>query len=453
VTDATFDMIVETLRKFLRRGAITHLSNMVNKMRPADLAQVIHRLGTAQERRTVFELVRDVKVRAAVLSESEPETISQLLLDMPPHDVVVVLRELASDDVADILGNLPEEKAQEILHLMKADQSSEVEGLLQYSEETAGGIMTTDFVSLHEDTTVKDAIAHLQETSAKQMVFYLYVTDDAGGLVGVVSLRQLLVVAPATPLKKIMTTDVISVVTDMDQEEVAKIVAKYNILAIPVVDKDNILVGIITVDDVVDVIREEATEDILKMAGATEADLLQMSSIRAARMRMPWLLTSLVGGMITGVFLWFFRPAIQHVIALASFIPVITAMGGNVGLQTSTLMVRGLAMGRIEAAEIGAVFLKELAVGLMMGTICGTIVGVVAYLWHGPAMLGMVVGLAMFAAITVAAVMGTLMPIVLKKIGVDPAISSGPFVTAANDITGLVIYLGLATLLLQQLMA
>ncbi|MFZ5877710.1 MAG: magnesium transporter [Nitrospirota bacterium] len=452
MTDATFDMIVETFRKFLRRGAITHLSNMANKMRPADLAQVIRHLGAVQERRTVFELLRDVKARAAVVSESEPGVIGELLLDMPPHDVVVVLRELASDDVADILGNLPEEKAQEILHMMKADESSEVKDLLQYPEETAGGIMTTDFVSLYEDTTVKDAIAHLQETSAKQMVFYLYVTDRAGRLVGVVSLRQLLVVSPITPLKKIMTTDVISVATDVDQEEVSKLVAKYNILAIPVVDKDHVLVGIITVDDVVDVIREEATEDILKLAGATDADVLQLSSIRAARIRMPWLLTSLVGGMITGVFLWIFRPAIQHVIALASFIPVITAMGGNVGLQTSTLVVRGLATGRIESAEIRAVFFKELSVGLMLGSLCGLIVGAVAQLWHGPAMLGVVVGVSMFSAITVASLMGTLMPILLRRAGFDPAISSGPFVTAANDITGLVIYLGLATVLLEHLL-
>ena len=452
MTDAKFGLILESFRKFLRRGAITHLSNMANKMRAADLAQVIRHLATVQEKRTVFEVIRDVKLKAAVLRETEPHAVGDLLHDMPPHDVVVVLRELSSDDVADILGNLPEEKAQDILRLMKTEDSEEVEDLLQYPEETAGGIMTTDFVSLQEETTVKDAIAHLQETSAKQMVFYLYVTDAEGRLVGVVSLRQLLVVAPGTPLKKIMTTDVISVVTDMDQEDVAKLVAKYNILAIPVVDRDARLVGIITVDDVVDVIRDEATEDILKMAGATEADLLQMSSIRAARMRMPWLLTSLVGGMITGVFLWLFRPAIQHVIALASFIPVITAMGGNVGLQTSTLIVRGLAMGRIESSQIGAVFLKELTVGLMMGTICGFIVGMVANVWHGPAMLGLVVGLSMFAAITVAAIMGTLMPIVLKRFGVDPAISSGPFVTAANDITGLVIYLGLATILLQQLL-
>jgi magnesium transporter len=335
---------------------------------------------------------------------------------------------------------------------MKADESSEVKDLLQYPEETAGGIMTTDFVSLYEDTTVKDAIAHLQETSAKQMVFYLYVTDRAGRLVGVVSLRQLLVVSPVTPLKRIMTTDVISVATDVDQEEVSKLVAKYNILAIPVVDKDHILVGIITVDDVVDVIREEATEDILKLAGATDADVLQLSSVRAARIRIPWLLTSLVGGMITGVFLWIFRPAIQHVIALASFIPVITAMGGNVGLQTSTLVVRGLATGRIESAEIRAVFFKELTVGLMLGSLCGLIVGLVAQLWHGPAMLGVVVGVSMFSAITVASLMGTLMPILLRRAGFDPAISSGPFVTAANDITGLVIYLGLATVLLEHLL-
>ena len=451
MTDAKFDLILESFRKFLRRGAITHLSNMANKMRAADLAKVIRHLATVQEKRTVFEVIRDVKLKAAVLRETEPHAVGDLLQDMPPHDVVVVLRELSSDDVADILGNLSEEKAQDILRLMKTEDSEEVEDLLQYPEETAGGIMTTDFVSLQEETTVKDAIAHLQETSAKQMVFYLYVTDAEGRLVGVVSLRQLLVVAPGTPLKKIMTTDVISVVTDMDQEEVAKLVARYNILAIPVVDTDGKLVGIITVDDVVDVIREEATEDILKLAGASEADLFQMSSFRAARMRLPWLLTSLVGGLITGVFVWLFQPTILQVIALASFIPVITAMGGNIGLQTSTLVVRGLATGRIESADLRAVFVKEFVVGVLMGTICGTIVGLVAQAWRGPAMLGVVVGVSMFIAITVASVMGTLMPILLRRLGFDPAISSGPFVTAANDITGLVIYLGLATALLQYL--
>jgi len=451
MTDSKFDLIVESFRKFLRRGAITHLSNMVNKMRPADVAQVIRHLPAVQEQRTVFEVIRDVKMKAAVLSEAEAPVITHLLLDMPPHDAVAILRELASDDVADLLGHLPEDKAQDILQLMKVEESEEVEDLLRYPEETAGGIMTTEFVSLHEETTVKDAIAHLQETSAKQMVFYLYVTDGDGRLVGVVSLRQLLTVHPSAPLKKIMTTDVISVVTDVDQEEVAKLAARYNILAIPVVDKENKLVGIITVDDVVDVIREEATEDILKLAGATEADLFQMSSLRAARMRLPWLLTSLVGGLVTGVFLWFFRPAIQHVIALASFIPVITAMGGNIGLQTSTLVVRGLATGRIESADLRAVFFKELAVGVLMGTMCGLIVGVVANLWHGPAMLGVVVGVSMFAAITVAAVMGALVPLLLRRLGVDPAISSGPFVTASNDITGLVIYLSLATALLSHL--
>jgi magnesium transporter len=451
LTDAKFDLILESFRKFLRRGAITNLHNMVHKMRAADIAQVIRHLSTAQEKRTVFEVIRDVKLRAEVLGETEGPVIGELLLDMPPHDAVVILRELAADDVADILGHLPEEKAQDILQLMKAEDSEEVEGLLRYPEETAGGIMTTEFVSLDEETTVKDAIAHLQETSAKQMVFYLYVTDREGRLVGVVSLRQLLTVGPATPLKRIMTGDVISVVADMDQEEVAKLVARYNILAIPVVDKDGKLVGIVTVDDVVDVIREEATEDILKLAGASEADLFQMSSVRAAGMRLPWLLTSLVGGLVTGVFLWLFRPAIQHVIALASFIPVITAMGGNIGLQTSTLMVRGLATGRIESADVRAVFFKELAVGMLMGAICGVITGVVAQVWHGPIMLGVVVGVAMFAAITVAAIMGTLVPILLRQAGVDPAISSGPFVTASNDITGLVIYLSLATALLNYL--
>jgi magnesium transporter len=280
----------------------------------------------------------------------------------------------------------------------------------------------------------------------------LYVVDDHDHLVGSLPWRRLVTADPAAPVRFLRQDEPVRETPDMDQEEVARLVAKYDLVAVPVVSADHRLLGVITVDDVIDVIREEATEDILKLAGASEADLFQMSSFRAARMRLPWLLTSLLGGLITGVFVWLFQPAILQVIALASFIPVITAMGGNIGLQTSTLVVRGLATGRIESADLRAVFVKELVVGVLMGTICGTIVGLVAQAWRGPAMLGVVVGVSMFIAITVASVMGTLMPILLRRLGFDPAISSGPFVTAANDITGLVIYLGLATALLQHLL-
>jgi magnesium transporter len=251
-----------------------------------------------------------------------------------------------------------------------------------------------------------------------------------------------------------MNSEVISVTTDTDQEEVAKLVTRYNLLAIPVVDSDNKLAGIITFDDVIDVVREEATEDILKMAGAgtpEEEFFLHTSSLNAARYRLPWLLTTLFGTMITASIVWFFRFALHEVIALVTFMPVIAAMGGNVGVQSSTIVVRGLATGRIDLANLWKVVLREMRVGILMALACGFTLTLVAYIWHAHLMLGLVLGAAMFFAITVAAIMGTLVPVVLKKLNFDPAISSGPFVTTANDITGLVIYLGLATYLLQYL--
>ena len=447
-----YEIILETVQRLLRRGAIANLSNMVNKMHPADIAKVIRHLVTTQEKRTIFDLIKEVENKGTVISEIDVPSGREILGDMSSPEVVKILKELPADDVADILGEFPPEKAKEILQLMEKEDSLEVEGLLKYSDETAGGIMTTNFFALQEDITAQDAIKRLQEEREAEMVFYIYVVDPKKRLAGVLSLRQLLLVPPKKTLQEIMTTEVFSVHTDEDQEEVARQVARYNLLALPVVDSENQLVGIITVDDVIDVIREEATEDILKMAGTTEEEvLLNTSSIKAARLRLPWLLTNLVGGIITGGFLWFFRLAIQEVIALATFIPVITATGGNIGLQTSTIMVRGLATGRIELTDVWKVFFKELRVGGLMGFICGSIVGIVADLWHGNVMLGVVVGISMFFAITIAAAMGTLAPVVLKRLGVDPAISSGPFVTTANDISGLIIYLSLATVLLHYL--
>ncbi|MFQ5454607.1 MAG: magnesium transporter [Nitrospirota bacterium] len=450
---AKFDLVLDTIKRFLRKGIINKISNMINKMHPADIAKVIRHLSLPQERRTVFELIKDLPVKANVISEIDPSSIEDILNEMSSHEIVMIFKEIPSDDVADILGYLPEDKSTEILQLMKVEDSQDVEVLLKYHEETAGGIMTTEFFALHEETTAGEATKRLQTDIDAEMVFYIYVTDNEGKLVGVVSLRQLLLISPDTALRKFMTTNVISVVVDTDQEEVARQVARYNILAIPVVDKDNILKGIITVDDVIDVIREEATEDMLKMAGTGEETLmLEASTFIAARYRLPWLLTNLIGGIFTAGLLWLFRLTIREVIAIVSFIPVINSMAGNIGLQSSTIIVRGLATGGIESIDIYKVFLKELKVGALMGMICGTIVGIVAYIWHGNIMLGVVVGSSMFIAVGVAATMGTLVPLFFKRFDIDPAISSGPFVTTVNDITGIILYLSLATYLLNYLM-
>ncbi|MBH0204326.1 MAG: magnesium transporter [Nitrospira sp.] len=438
-------MVLQSVQRLLRRGAITNLAKMLGRMHPADVAKVINHLSSSKEKREVFELVRGENKRGQVLSELEGQSIQEVLADLLHSDVAWLLKDLGPDDVAYILGFLPEERGKDILALMKTEDST------KYPKDTAGGIMTTEFFSLSEDATAQEAIRRLQHATDAEMVFYIYVTDKDERLVGVLSLRQLLTVLPATPLKNIMTRDVMSVTVDMDQEEVARQVASYNLLAIPVVEKDGRLAGIITVDDVVDVIREEATEDMLKMAGAIEEDTVsKSSSLGSARLRLPWLFTNLVGSLLSGAILWYFRYTIQEVVAIVSFIPVIAAMGGNVGLQSSTLIIRGLATGLVELTDVWTVFFREVKIGLVMGLACGVILTIVGWGLH-QGFLGVVVGVSLVIAFLVSTSMATIMPIVLKRMGVDPAVAAGPFVTTANDITGITIYLTLATIFLDQL--
>jgi magnesium transporter len=449
--DQKLQILLDTVKKLIRRGAYPNLTNVVAKTHPADIAHLFRYLDQ-KEQRVFFNLIEDSETAASVLSELDHGTGAQLLEKIDTETITGILQEMPYDDAVDIIRNMPEEKAEEILQIMEDEHSDEIEELLKYGEDTAGGIMATEIFSLREEMTVKEAVAALQEAKDVEMVFYVYVTDEHNHLVGVLSLRNLLTVPPQTRLRNIMTTDVISVRTDMDQEEVAHLVAKYDILAIPVVDDGNKLMGIITVDDVIDVMRQEATEDMFKMAGASEEELLYgYKSFKIARLRLPWLLTNLFGGVITGYLMWRFKVTLKEVIALISFIPVITGMGGNVGGQSSTIVVRGFATGRIDFSTLRQVFFREMRVGLIMGTVCGLTIGVVAFFWHNNVYLGLVVGLAMVTAMTIAATMGVLAPSFFKKIGIDPAIASSPFVQTANDITGILIYFGTATLFINQL--
>ncbi len=449
--DQKLQILLGTVQKLIRRGAYPNLTKVLVKSHPADIAHLFRYLDL-KEQRILFNLIGDAERSAEVLSELDHSTGAQLLEQIEKETITEILQEMPYDDAVDIIRNMPEELAEEILQIMEDEHSEEIEELLKYGEETAGGIMATEIFSLREEITVREAISALQEATDVEMVFYLYVTDDHNHLVGVLSLRQLLTVPPHTRLKDIMAVDVFSVRTDTDQEEVARVVEKYNILAVPVVDEGNKLMGIITVDDVIDVMRQEATEDIYKMAGSSDEELLYGNkSLKIARLRLPWLITNLFGGVITGYLMWVFKVTLKEVIALISFIPVITGMGGNVGGQSATIVVRGFATGRIELSTLRQVFLKELRVGVIMGLVCGVTIGLVAYFWHHNVYLGLVVGLAMVTAMTVAATMGVLAPTFFKRIGVDPAIASTPFVQTANDITGILIYFGTATLFLNQL--
>jgi magnesium transporter len=405
-------------------------------------------LSLAQQRK-LFDMITDVEQKGILFSELEEDIFQDLIEDMPIEGIVEILENMPADDVADIIGRLPEGKSQDILDKMKKAESEEVEDLLRYDDDTAGGIMVPDFISLKEDVTAREAIESLQkEHSDVEMAFYLYVVDEYGKLVGVSSLRQLVVVPPETPLKEFMSTDVFSVKTDMDQEEVARIVARYDILAVPVVDDSNQLVGVVTVDDVIDILRKEATEDILKMAGAGEEFVETKSIFKSTRIRLPWLFASCVGGIFAFFIIGKFESSILKYAYLAAFIPVIMGMGGNIGTQSSTIVVRGLATGRLNVRDIWSVVLKELCIGVILGLVYGALIGSVAQLRYSVEALAISVALAVISSMSVAALVGSLVPMAFARINIDPAVATGPFVTTAIDIISVFFYFKIATTLL-----
>ena len=421
---------------------MAELDKNLKGLHPSDIANAFGDLGF-EEKLTILKML-DFEKAGSVLGELDSGERNELLSSLDPEVVSRIMEATPSDEAADILGEMPEEEAEKTLGLMEDEEAGDVEKLLEYPAETAGGIMTPDFFSLGDKTTVDEAIAELRKEKDVGMISYLHVVDESGHLVGVVSLRKLIVSDGKSRLKNIMDNDVISACTDVDQEEVAKLVRKYDLRSLPIVDAGGILVGRVTVDNVIDVIEEEATEDIYRMAGTDDEELSRKSILKVARLRLPWLLTSLVGGIALAAIMKSFGFTLESVIALVFFVPVIMGMGGNVGMQSSTIVVRGLATGRIELGHVWRVLFREIRTGALMGVVCGLVVGVVARMLQGKIILGVVVASSMFIAITVASTMGVLIPIVLKSLKVDPAIASGPFVTTANDITGLLIYFSLA---------
>jgi magnesium transporter len=441
-------ILVESIKRLLRRGATSHLSKIVNKTHAADLSAVFHSLSLDQQHK-LFGLISDVEQKGILLSKLDEDTFQDLIEDMKVEDIVRILESMPTDDVADIIGRLPEEKSQAILDKMKKAESEEVEDLLRYEDDTAGGIMIPDFIALREDVTAREAIESLQtEHSDVEMAFYLYVVDEYGKLVGVSSLRQLVVVSPETPLKEFMTTDVFSVQTDMDQEEVAKLVERYDILAVPVVDGSNRLMGIVTVDDVIDILRKEATEDSLKMAGAGEEFVETKSIFKSTRIRLPWLFASCLGGIFAFFIIGGFENSLSKIAYLAAFIPVIMGMGGNIGTQSSTIVVRGLATGRINVRDIWPVVLKELTIGLILGFVYGLLIGSVAQFRYSMEALALSVALAVICSMSIAALVGSLVPMVFARINIDPAVATGPLVTTSIDIISVFFYFLIATALL-----
>ncbi|MFH1102981.1 MAG: magnesium transporter [Pseudomonadota bacterium] len=441
-------ILTDSLKRLLRRGATTHLAKIVNKTHATDLAVTFRSLSRTNQRK-LLNLIHDIEKKGTLLMELDEDILVDLFEGMDVDEIVKIFDALPKDDVAGLLSSLPEEKSDAVLKKMKGEGVEEIEDLLKYGDETAGRIMVSDLIALKQDMTAKEAIEQIQkEHHEVEMPFYLYVVDEYGKLVGVSSLRQLVLVSPETPLKEFMTTDVVSVETSVDQEEVAKLVAQYDILAVPVVDEGHRLVGIVTVDDVIDVFRREATEDILKMAGAGEEFVETKSVMKSTRIRLPWLFASCVGGIFASVIIGYFSGILSKMVYLAAFIPVIAGMGGNVGTQSSTIVVRGLATGRINIRDIFKVVLKELSTGVILGIIYGLIVGLVAEFRYSTGALALSVGLALMCSMSVAALMGALLPMVFARVRIDPAVATGPFVTTATDIISIFFYFQIATTLL-----
>ena len=442
-------ILTDSVKRLLRRDAVTHLRKIVNKTHAADLAIVFRSLSLLDQHK-LLDLIVDISQKGALFGELDEDTLPALVEGLELDYVVEILEHTATDDVADLLGLLPDEKSDAILERMKKEGSEEIEGLLQFRDDSAGGIMVPDFIALTEEMTASEAIVSLQkEHMDVEMPFYLYAVDEYGKLVGVSSLRQLVVVPPETPLKNFMTTDVFSVQTDMDQEEVAKIVARYDILAVPVVNESNKLVGIVTVDDVIDIFREEATEDILKMAGVSGEEFVETQSIyRSTRIRLPWLFASCIGGIIAFLIIGHFEGSLKKFAYLAAFIPVIMGMGGNIGTQTSTIVVRGLATGLLNIRDTWSIVLKELAIGFILGSIYGVMIGSVAQLRYSTFVVAISVGLAVISSMTIAALVGSLVPMGFARVKIDPAVATGPFVTTAIDIVSVYFYFAIATSLL-----
>jgi len=446
------DVVLDSVKRLQRIGASANLLNLLQKQHPADLAEVINELSDGA-RKGAIDLLLEHNSRLAMeaLIEYGAEAGALVLAGHPPERIALWLHELPSDDAAALIDELPDDLSAAVLEGMRPQESGEVENLLEYSEQTAGRIMNPTVFALAEGLTAGEAIQALQGSREVEMVFYLYVVDDRRHLVGVVSLRRLLLVAPETPLQRIMTTDLISARVDTDQEEVAQRVADYNLLAIPVVEEENKLVGIITVDDVIDIIKDEATEDIYRMAGVSGDEHVFTPARESARKRLPWLAMNLVTATLAAIVVRVFQATIDEVVVLAVLMTIVASMGGNAATQTLTVIVRAIALGELTWGNSRKAVVKEALVGLGNGLALGSVGGVVAWLLSGNIYLGLILALAMVVNLLVAAVAATLIPIALRALKVDPALASAVFITTLTDVFGFFAFLGLATIFLPYL--
>lgn len=444
--------LAEKISTSLNEGNVQEIRDLLDGVRPSEIAGILQTLDPEDHQRVLEAL--DSDTASEVILELGPEQREELLGELDAETIAEIVEEMESDDAADLIGELPEQTASDVMARMDPEDLRDVEPLLKYPDDSAGGIMQTELVKVSEKFTVRDTINWIRLIADEIRDFYLiYVTDENDCLLGQISLSRLVLATPGTGVTNIMEPIEHEATPYMDQEEVAKIFQKYGILSLPVVDDAGVLLGRITADDIMDVVTEEASEDILQMAGVGETlhPLYTPTRTRIA-LRTPWLLMTLIGELfIAFIIVYAFEPTLQKVAILAAFMPAIMATGGNVGLQTTTIIIRSLGMGTINIKQILKIILSEVKVGISLGIICGVIAaligGLISYDQPDVIKIALAVLIAMISATMATSFIGVAAPLLLHKFSFDPAAASGPFLTMFNDIFGSVFYLFIAMLI------
>jgi len=447
VSDETSERdLIEELHALLHDGEEEALEIFLRLVRPEDVAEWLDLLSVEDRQRILGVLDHDAA--GTVLTDTTASIRAELVEEIEPERLARIAEALPADEAADLIGELEVAESEQVLHHISTADEEVLRQLLTYPEDTAGGIMNPEVVALRPSDTVDDAIRFLRSVDQDTVTAAVYVVDEEYRLQGFVRLRRMVTAQPAARLGDIMSTDVISVTVETDQEEVADLVDKYDFIAIPIVDNDNRLMGAVTVDDILDVIEEEATEDIYKMAGSSAEEEESASILHVARYRLPWLLVCLAGTQLSSFVLVLASREVGLYEQMSVFTAAIMAMAGNTSLQSSTTTVRRLALDTLPRARFLSHILREISVALLMGIVCGAVASALALLLHNNPLIGFALGPAMAIGMSAASLLGTAMPLVLDLVNVDPAVASGPLVSTINDSLALAVYFSVATGLL-----
>ncbi|MDQ0216304.1 magnesium transporter [Oikeobacillus pervagus] len=447
----TEDQITLLVIKALKEGKKKELQKIIDELHPYDMALIYNNLPDKHKSRFLLNL--SIPILTDVIQELEHDTQLELIKKLGKEKSSKVLDDMDNDDLASLLDDMSPEKMKQFLSGMKEEEFSIVETMMTYPPETAGRLMTNRFVWIRNYYSVREAVDKLKTfADYAETINYLYVIDEHHKLVGVVSYRDLLLADINERIDSVMYARVISVSVYTDQEEIARLIERYDFLAIPVVDEDDILVGIVTFDDILDVVIQEANEDIEKLSAAGKAIDFDTKAVVAAFRRLPWLILLLFIGLVSGSIISSFEETLQKVVALTFFMPMIAGMTGNTGTQSLAVVVRGLSSKDIDMKTSIKLIGREFGVGAIIGMICGILIFFIAFFWQGSATLGVVVSLSLLITLVIGTLAGTVIPLMLYKLNIDPAVASGPLITTINDIFSLVIYFTIASWFLHQLM-